>query len=306
MRSIRPLLCAVILMLFPLGHVWAFQVQQAAPQQGGKVVRWAKQPVPIFLHQDGAPEVSDGSDFRAIQTAFDAWSKPSCNNLTFDIKQTTATDFAGRKKDPSDVASPFMKDGQSVVRFETGTWEFGDSVIAQNATFFDGPTGELQEADVLLNAVNFKWSADQASGTLDITTVMLQSIGKMIGLWFSEIPGAVMHPGFDLRRVNRSLQDDDIKGSCFLYPTSGWTDRPPPAPAEPSQSNEPPPPTPREATNQEAPTGVVDGGTNGGTPETPNTGTPGTGCQASTSLPWLGAILLLLGLLSLPRRQRLR
>lgn len=251
---------------------WAFQVQATAPQIGNIAVRWAKQPVTIHLQQDGAPSVTDGSDIRAIKAAFQKWSAPTCNNLQFDFQLIASAPFAGRKTDPDNQFSPPQKDGKSVVMFETKDWEFGDQIVAQNATFFEPQTGKLQETDLLFNAVHFKWSSDEKAGTLDIETVALARIGLMIGLWHSEFPGNVMHPSFDLRSVSRNLGQDDKDGSCWLYPTSGWNNPEPPKPKDPAQPTEPTPPTPDSGNP----------GTDGGGTTNPPNPTPDTGTQPPT------------------------
>lgn len=278
----------------------AYQVQTTAKQAGNKVARWYTLPVKVELHLDGAPTVKDGSDLRAIRAALQTWSQPNCNNLTFTTELTNNTSFAGRRKDPQDPLSEFTRDGKSVIRFETNTWEWSKLELARNATYFEPQTGAIKEADLLLNAVDFQWSTDQSVGTLDIQTVVLARAGFMIGLWFSDVPGALLHANTDLRSVQRTLTQDDTNGSCFLYPPGGWTNPPPPAPGETPPQTEPPPSTQEPSTPSEPTTSNDAGediGTDGGTPENP---TDGTGCQCSHASPppfWLlaSAGLLLLG-----------
>ena len=233
------ILFALYYFFLSLHSAQAFQVQATAPQAGNKCVRWSKQPTAIQIHLDGAPNVKDGSDVRAIREALHVWSAPSCNNLVFSIELTNNTSFAGRRKDPKNQFSPFTRDGKSVIRFETKAWEWSEQELARNATYFDPQTGKIKEADLLFNAVHWKWSATQAPSTIDIKTVAIARIGFMIGLWFSEVPGAMLHPSTDLMRVRHYLSPDDMKGSCFLYPTSGWKAPPPPKPQENPTAYEP-------------------------------------------------------------------
>lgn len=284
--------------LFPLAH--AFQVQAVAPQVGKIAVRWNQPVIAIHLHKDGAPSVTDGSDLQALRKAFQLWSQPTCNNLQFSFKETTTDVFAGRKKEPQNPLSPAQKDGKSVIRFESKSWEFGDEVIAKNATFFKPQTGELQETDLLFNAVHFKWSANQKENTLDILTVALPRIGQMLGLWYSDVEDSVMHASFNTRIVDQKLRQDDINGSCFLYPTTGWKNPPPPQKGTTQPKPEPPP--------------QVDAGTPPQPkPDTPgqpqpsdsSTGTPKTGCDTSSTpfTPWSLLFMLGVGFLCTRRRK---
>ncbi len=294
----RAFLCGPVFLLFSSmlsTTALGYQVQSTAEQAGNKVARWYNLPVPIELHLDGAPDIKDGSDLRAIREALQSWTQPQCNNLTFAFETTNNTSFAGRRKDPNDPLSEFTRDGKSVIRFETQNWEWSQTEVARNATYFDPQTGAIKEADLLFNAVHFKWSTDQSPGTLDIQTVALIRGGFMLGLWFSEVPGALLHGSTDLRRTHRSLSQDDIDGSCFLYPTSGWNNSPPPAPKEnpalPEPTTGPEPPTTQDANTTGSDTSVsVD-------PDlgAPSDGVEGSGgCQCHSTNPLSGTTCLFL------------
>lgn len=288
---------ALSLLGFPL-LASAYQVQSTAEQAGNKVARWNTQPITVELHLDGAPDISDGSDLRAIREALQTWTQPSCNNLKFDFQTTNNTSFAGRRTDPNDQQSAFTRDGKTVVRFETKTWEWGKAEVARNATYFDPQTGVIKEADLLFNAVHFKWSTDQSAGTIDIQTVALIRGGFMLGLWYSEVPGALLHSGTDLLRTHRSLSQDDIDGSCFLYPTSGWKDAPPPAPQEnpalPEPQAGPEPTTPPQDSGTTTPdTSTTNPGNDASsTTEGTEGGSGGCQCSSSSPTPWSFGLLL--------------
>jgi hypothetical protein len=291
-------------------HVHAFQVQSTAIQAGNKVVRWAKMPVAINLHISGAPDITDGSDLRAIREAFQTWSEPTCNDLVFSFEITNTTSFAGRKADPTDPLSPYDRDTKSVVRFETQTWELEWSALemARTATHFDPQTGMIREADLLFNAVHFKWSTNQKSNTLDIKTVAINRIGFMIGLWFSEIPGSMMHHTTDLMRTRHHLGSDDIDGSCFLYPIDGWKDPPPPPPKEPPKPDTyvPPPDTkPQESISDHEPWFPPDSGSHTDLSSTTDTANSlqGCGCNATShSYPLFFILLFFLAVIPYTRK----
>lgn len=297
-----------VLVFWPGSLAQAFQVQTTAVQAGNKVARWNQSPIRVELHLDGAPDIKDGSDLRAIRDAFASWAAPTCNNLAFDFQLTNNTSFAGNRKDPSDPLSEFTRDGKSVVRFETQTWAWSKLELARNANHFDPQTGEMKEADLLFNAVDYKWSTDQSVGTVDIQTVALARIGFMLGLWLSDIPGALLHPSTDLRIAQRSLSQDDIDGSCFLYPTSGWKDVPPPKPGE-SPSFAEPTPFPSEPLPSAESSSTSDGGNQlppsdlDSTIDNPVGG--GCQCQSHSSFSWLWlACCVLFGLVFARRRKR--
>ncbi len=222
--------------LIEIPFLWAFRVQTTSEQTGNHVVRWAISPIPILIHKDGAKDVTDGSDIQAIKEAFLAWAAPKCNNLAFSFATTTITSFAGRPIDPKFVTGPKDRDGKSVIRFESKKWEWSDAILLKKSVVFDPQSGQIKETDLLFNDVHYKWSTDQKPDTIDIKSAIFQQVGFMLGLWYSENSKAIMHESYDYRTQRNKLHADDIKGICFLYPTSGWKDVPPP---EPSSAGEP-------------------------------------------------------------------
>ena len=73
----------------------------------------------------------------------------------------------------------------------------------------------IDEADMALNT-KFTWNVDGSN--YDVETVYLHENGHVLGLGHSDVTGAVMEAVYAGER--RILNQDDIDGISFLYPTS--------------------------------------------------------------------------------------
>ncbi len=72
------------------------------------------------------------------------------------------------------------------------------------------------EADMALNT-RYAWSLDGVSG-YDVETVFLHENGHVVGLGHSDDVDAVMYPRY--QGAQKSLGDDDIEGTTYLYDSS--------------------------------------------------------------------------------------
>ncbi|MEJ2720320.1 MAG: CARDB domain-containing protein, partial [bacterium] len=119
---------------------------------GGRHVEyWDRPEFPIvyYINENGAPGVSDGSDFTAIHNAMNAWT---------DIPGTDASVVYGGTTPQKNAGA---MDGINLVTFEDTEFQFGLGVLAVGiTTSFTEPTvvdhkwyrpGQIYESDMIFN-----------------------------------------------------------------------------------------------------------------------------------------------------------
>ena len=92
---------------------------------------------------------------------------------------------------------------------------------------FASPTGQITEADIVLNpsftgSGGLGWSSDGTFDTFDIEGTLVHEVGHLLGLNHSGVAGATMQPrqgrnGLVPVVTNRTLEDDDLLGLRSLY-----------------------------------------------------------------------------------------
>ncbi len=87
-------------------------------------------------------------------------------------------------------------------------------------------SGELVDASMILNGVDFTWATDGRSDALDIAEVMTHEIGHSFGLTHSGVANATMFPrtGAGVTR-GRTLSSDDALAVAAIYPVGDLAGR---------------------------------------------------------------------------------
>lgn len=98
------------------------------------------------------------------------------------------------------------------------------SALAITTIVYETASGEIQDADIDVNAEGFFWTAGDAMIVNDIQNTVTHEIGHLIGLAHTGDSEATMFassaPG-DVAK--RTLHPDDIDGICTIYPVGGDT-----------------------------------------------------------------------------------
>lgn len=163
-------------------------------------------PIRFVLARDGTRDV--GSAIGAeLAVALGAWALPSCSGFRATFGGVDARSAAD--------------DGVNVVIVHEDAWpaELVPGAVAQTVIHVDG-SGAYRDADIHLNAVDYRFSLDAAPGTLDLRSVLVHEVGHALGLGHATVSGATMAAsGSGLRW--RSLEAADVAGVCALYPGTG-------------------------------------------------------------------------------------
>ena len=190
-------------------------------------LRWAQLPVRYFVTDRGVPGVSAVQFQSAVDRAFRTWQEVPTSEVAYQFVGFTS-------------AEPFDDDGIVTLGFQDRPELEG--VLGSTGFVFDNFTGEIVEADILLNST-FSWSVSTGgeAGRFDVQSIALHEIGHLSGLGHSLLGETELTSG--RRRVvasesvmfpiafspgavaDRALRADDIAGISDLYPDANFRAR---------------------------------------------------------------------------------
>jgi len=170
------------------------------------------------IQQDGAPNISDGSDFTAIEQAIDSWTAIVGVDMNSLYVGTTAMETA--------VAG----DGINLVTFRDFDYDFGTHTLAVGvATSFTEPTwldgkfyrpGQIVDADMMFNPAK-TFTTTGGSG-VDLQSVTTHEAGHLYGISHSAAKGSVMFYALQQGTAGRLHKIEDVTISQKAYPDPAW------------------------------------------------------------------------------------
>jgi len=217
-----------VLSIVTSGQPSSFDIPLAAPQD--RPLKWATRTIPIALSSSltaPSPAIKPGTDvLGAVQRALTTWSKAT--NIKF-IEITS---------NAQSVSPSAGGDGVNLITIgatEENLDLFSEgNTTARTRVFYDHDSGEITEADVVINPYPFseagapiQFSTDETPGTYDLESTLTHEIGHVLGLTHSRVMGATMQPTQALNGTygaaaitERTLSEVDKSAVRGLYGTT--------------------------------------------------------------------------------------
>lgn len=206
-KTPRSLLLVLTLTLLSSASAFAYVHQRT---NGQHPLRWADTLVRFVIQSEGAPGVSDGSDLTAVRTGFEAWSS---SERFLQLQETTDSAQRARTDWRSDDVHLVTWDTTN----ESGFFGAGSGLVAATPVEYNPATGEILDADVILDGSR-SWSTTLEAGKFDVQAVVTHEVGHFLGLDHSAVHRATMNPAVKEGQTwQRSLESDDLAGATALY-----------------------------------------------------------------------------------------
>ncbi len=184
---------------------------------------------------NGARDISDGSDFAAVRSAFQTWINEPSSALWAAEKASRAAFTPGKMNWQNDIS------WIAPTATEADPWgnvlNLSDRMIAVVMTWYNGATGAVLERDIYFNDVDMNWRTDsdgQDQGGFFVEHVALHEIGHIFGLQDVYNPGqpgweewmGSGHDGLTMYGYSSWLDEDvtlhetDIAAMAMLHPST--------------------------------------------------------------------------------------
>ena len=224
MQRLRPIVAVLSLLIFGApGQPSSFEPGGARDIR----VKWPTKVIKVALSESmlvSQPAIVEGSDVEgAVKRAFESWSKAA------DVK------FLIVPSKLESISPANAPDGTSLITIAPTSENFAifkdETNGARTRVFFNSETGEITEADIVINPFPYsedglplQFSTDGTPGTYDLESALAHEIGHLLGLDHSHVAGATMQPSQGINGTyglpaltERSLSDADTVAARGLY-----------------------------------------------------------------------------------------
>lgn len=182
---------------------------------GGGQNQEADMPMYFVIHEEGIPYITDGSDFQALQSAFDTWTAIPSSAVVIEYVGTT------------DLAKAVANDGINLITFMDETYFTTNEVLglAAKTLFMNEVSGtaEIVDADIVFNPYftqgDAGFSTDTHTGMYDLQSIATHELGHTFGMIHSGVLESTMFFAImDHSTDSRTLEQDDIAWASYRYP----------------------------------------------------------------------------------------
>jgi hypothetical protein len=193
---------------------------------------WRQNCIPFAISSQSAL-LQDSALEAIVVNSFEQWSQNthSCTSLSFVYSGYVSDGFDFDDSNPSNnrnvVTSLDTQAALDQARVD-GFWE-SEKLVAITLTRFVPSTGEIVDADIVLNNVLFSFeeipdgtSCGNNTVRHDLKNTLVHEVGHLIG--FAHVDGldaTMFKNAQNCETKKRDLETDDLSGLCSVYPSSG-------------------------------------------------------------------------------------
>ena len=170
----------------------------------------------LSVHAEGSVlrGISGEETLAAAELALDTWTDVRCDDQRPSLDRGLV--------ELGDESFEFNRDrpNVNVIRFVDSGWPGQKEALAKTILNLNLDTGEILDADILLNSETFSFALEPASNEVDLVAVLTHEVGHLLGFDHSAVPGATMQPdarGFATAEL-LDLEPDDRAAMCAAYP----------------------------------------------------------------------------------------
>ena len=190
----------------------AFEIKRTS---AGASVHW-NNPVVEYVVDPAMSNMSSDDVMNAVSNAFYAWDDVASSSLSLQFAGIQAGAREGYNSNGSNT---------NVVRVEEELFQFDSAVLAVTLMTYSVTNGNLLDADIVVNGVDFAFSNDLSPHTYDLENALAHEVGHFVGLSHEHShEEATMYPtAVPQESSKRSLSTDDMMGISFIYPAQPET-----------------------------------------------------------------------------------